>query len=59
MPGEREIIGVLPEADFDPGEWRWRGYLAHLEDLGYDLAGGTEDAPPVDAPAERVLQGAS
>ena len=58
MPGERDIVGPLPDADFEPGEWRWRGYCAHLEDLGYDLAGGTEEAR-ADSPEKRVLQGAS
>jgi hypothetical protein len=24
-------------------EWRWRGYRDHLEDLGYDLDGGSAD----------------
>lgn len=31
-------------------EWRWRSYTDHLEDLGYDLDGGSE--PDVDGHAE-------
>ncbi len=31
-------------------EWRWRSYTEHLEDLGYDLDGGSE--PDREAPAE-------
>jgi hypothetical protein len=25
-------------------EWRWEAYRDHLEDLGYDLDGGTADS---------------
>ena len=47
------------ESDFGDGadalrEWRWRSYLDHLEDLGYDLDNGgpVERETPGGASAE-------
>jgi hypothetical protein len=31
----------------DLREWRWRSYLDHLEDLGYDLGTGQRANEPV------------
>ena len=28
------------------GEWRWRSYTAHLDDLGYEMDGAPVDGGP-------------
>lgn len=37
-------------------EWRWHAYRDHLEDLGYDLDGGSVH-PDADATSFRVGEG--
>jgi hypothetical protein len=41
------------------GELRWRAYLDHLEDLGYDLEGGTDGGDHATTRADMPSGGSS
>jgi hypothetical protein len=43
MRQDRATTSPAPDGRDDLREWRWRSYLDHLEDLGYDL--GLASAP--------------
>ena len=41
---ESSVAGRNEDGSDAMREWRWRSYLDHLQDMGYDLHGG-EPAP--------------
>lgn len=53
--------GATPPPDSIPpqdsgAEWRWRNYVDHLSDLGYDLGDGSAvDDDPMDAAVSDYL----
>lgn len=63
----RGLTSTLDDGQQAMREWRWRSYLDHLEDLGYDLRNGDtlEDELPAqdqgedragNAPASSILR---
>jgi len=57
---ERDRVAPQPpNSETDSSARRLRAYLDHLEDLGYDLAGGGDTPHPTEEQPEPVAQGSS